>query len=133
MPKKEVELTAKQKALSDAKVKLDTADKAHTAKPTPATDAALKTAESAVNAAFALVKRENFVRVAGSRVKKARIAIRNLGNINSLRNYTYSEADIATAERGITEMMQKAFASMREGLLTKTSAAPASDNFSFTE
>lgn len=131
MAKKTAELTPKQKVLSDARVKLDNAEKADAAKSTDATKKAVADATSVFNAANADVKRENFVRVAGGRVKKARIAIRNLGNISNLRTYQYSQSDVDTAEKAILEMLANAKAKMVDGLRTKTASATPKDDFTF--
>lgn len=131
MAKKATEATPKQKALSAAKIALDKATEAHEKSATPANKTALETAQKHYDAANAEVKRENFVRVAGGRVKKARIAIRNLGNINSLRTYSYSEADVTKAYDAIVEMANTAKAKMLDGLRTKSAVSAPKDEFSF--
>lgn len=134
MVKKVAELTPKQKALSAAKITLDKAREADEKSSNATTKKALADAETAHTTANNAVKRENFVRVGGGRVKKARIAIRNLGNINSLRTYTYTQADIDAAEKGIMDMWANAKAKMVAGLATKAATATApKDEFSFGE
>lgn len=128
-----VERTAKQKVLDAAQIKYDAAREAHEKKPTDQTQKALTDADTARKAALAPVKRENFVRVAGSRVKKINVAIRNLGTVNKLSQYTYSAADIDVAEKSISEKLANAIASMRAGLNTSSAAPKEQEESLFTE
>lgn len=131
MPKAAAEKTTKQKNLDAAKAAYDKAVEADNKNSNAATKKALADAETVYNNANNEVRRESFVRVAGNRVKKARIAIRNLGNVSNARTYAYTQADIETAEKGINEMWAAAKAKMLAGLNTKTAAPAATDNFSF--
>lgn len=126
MAKAKTERTAKQKALDAASKKYDDAKAAHEKKPTDQTRAALESALKERMAAAAPVRRENFVRVAGGRVKKARDAIRQLGAVNNTKQYTYNDADIANAEKVLSDAIAAAIANMRAGL-AKPGAAPKED------
>ncbi len=130
MAKTAAEATPKQKTLAAAKAALDKALEADTKSSNATTKAAVNTAKAAYDTANNEVRRENFVRVAGGRVKKARIAIRNLGNISST-NYAYTQADIDAAEKGILEMVAVAKAKMQQGLAVKAAPAAAKDEFTF--
>ncbi len=130
MAKQKAELTAAQKATVAARAKVETARKANTDKPSDATKAALASAETQLKQCIHTENRERFVRVGGGRVKKARAAIRNFGNVASPRSYVYSEADIALAETALHDEVKKVIARMRASL-TKGGTAKAEDDFSF--
>lgn len=129
--KKEKVLTAANKAVLDARQKLETANKADEAKSTDATKAAVNTAKSTLAAAVAVENRERFVRVAGGRVKKARIAIKNLANVAAPRSYTYTEADVALAEKALMDAVASSIAALRGALVKGASTTKAADDFSF--
>lgn len=116
MAKQKAELTAAEKELSARKVKLDTANKAHEAKPTDATAKAVETAKTAVAEQQKIVNRDRFVRVAGGRVIKARVAIQNLANVAAPRSYTYDESDVANAERAIMADLKATLDKLRSAL-----------------
>ena len=131
MAKATAERTPKQKALDAASVAYDKALEADTKNSTAVTKKALQEAETVRRAAAAEVRRENFVRVAGNRVKKIIIAVRNLSGVNNQRTYSYTEADIAKAEETINARIKDTFAKMRAGLNTSSAAPAAKEEFTF--
>lgn len=133
MAKAAAERTVKQKALDVANTKYDAAVALNEKTPNAANKKAMEDADTTRKAANALVKRENFVRVAGSRVKKVGIAIRNLGNVNNLRTYTYTEADVAAAEKALTDKLKATIAAMRNGLNTSAAAPKEQEAPLFSE
>jgi hypothetical protein len=116
MAKQKSAPTPAEQKLSDLRVKLDTADKANTAKPTETTAKALDAAKTAVADQQKIVNRERFIRVAGGRVNKARAAIANLANVAAPRSYTYDESDVAKAESVLGEAVKATIAKMRSAL-----------------
>lgn len=131
MAKAAAERTPKQKALDNASVAYDKAVEADTKASTAATKKAVADLDAARKAAAAEVRRENFTRVAGSRVKKIIIAMRNLGGVNNQRTYSYTEADIAKAEKAVQERVNATFSAMRNGLNTSSGPAAPKETFEF--
>ncbi len=129
--RKERKLSDAQKATLGAKQALEVAKKNDAAKSTDATKAAVKTAEANVEKAKAAENRDRFVRVAGGRVKKARIAIKNLANVSSPRSYTYDQSDVDKAETALTSAVQNTIKKMRDALEKGQQTSKAADDFSF--
>jgi ribosomal protein L4 len=123
MAQKKTELTEAQKATVTAREKLEAAKKTNDAKKT-------KEALEHLHSCVVAENRERFVRVAGSRVRKARTILRALANVASPRSYHYSETDIAKAESVLGDELKRTIAKMRAGL-TKGGAGKAEDDFSF--
>lgn len=131
MAKKERELSAAEKTLSDARVKLDAAKEKDGKASTDATKKAVADAETVVKTNVAIVNRERFVRVGGGRVKKARAAIRNIGNVAQPRSYTYDESDVVKAETALNDEVKKTIAKLRLALTKGPAAAKDGDDFAF--
>jgi hypothetical protein len=132
MPKKAIaEQTPAQKATIDAREKLKSAEKSHADKPTDATKKAVDAAKSAVSSAVTAENRERFVRVGGGRVRKARIAIRNLANLAAPRSYTYDENDVVKMEATLLNEVKNVIAKARNALTKGAGSAKAEDDFSF--
>lgn len=131
MAKKERELSPAEKALLDARQKHEVAVAADTKASTDKTKANVEATKAEVAKHSAVVKRESFVRVGGGRVKKARLAIRNIGNIANPRSYTYSEDDIGKLEKALSEEAAKIVSKLRLSLTKGPAAAKADDDFTF--
>jgi len=129
--KKEKVLTDANKAVLDCRQKVELANKAHADKPTKETEKAVSTAKDNLAKAITAENRERFVRVGGNRVKKARVALRNMGAVSSLRSYNYTEEDVAKAEQVLSGELKSAIAKMRSGLSPSAKAAKAEDDFTF--
>lgn len=130
MPKEKTAPSANETKLLGVRQKLETAKKNDAAKSTDATKKLVADLEAEAKATASLVNRERFVRVAGGRVKKARAAIRNLANVAAPRTYTYTENDVAAAEKAINEETAKSINALRSAL-TKGGTAKSSDDFTF--
>lgn len=129
--KKEKVLSEAQKHTLDMRQKLELANKAHADKPTKDTEAKVSSAKSAVASAIHAENRERFERVGGTRVKKARVALRNLGAVSTLRSYTYTESDVAKVESVLGAELKSAVAKMRAGLTPSAKTQKAEDDFTF--
>lgn len=129
--KKERELSAAEKHLLDQRQKLETAEKNHAAKPTAATEKAVADHKAEISKTAIIVNRERFVRVAGGRVKKARIAIKNLANVAAPRSYTYDESDVAKAETVLNDAVKFTIGKLRTALTKGAGAAKVEDDFTF--
>lgn len=129
--KKTREASPAEKSVLDLRQKLEVATKNDTAKSTDATKKAVADLETAIKSAQATVNRERFVRVAGGRVKKARIAIKNLANVAAPRTYTYDESDVAKAESALLSQVKSTIDKLRSALTKGGQTAKAEDDFSF--
>lgn len=110
---------------------LTKAREAEKAKSTDATKKAVADAEVKFKAALATENRERFIRVAGGRVKSARVALKNIGKCAVPRSYTYDESDVAKAETALNDAVKQAIAALRNALTKGAGAAKAADDFSF--
>lgn len=131
MAKPKSEPTAAAKATIAARDTLTKAREADKAKSTDATKKAVATAEAAFKSAVAVENRERFIRVAGGRVKSARVALKNIGKCAVPRSYTYDESDVAKAETALTDAVKSAIAALRNALVKGAGTAKAGDDFSF--
>jgi hypothetical protein len=131
MAKPKTETTPAQKAVLDARQKLEVAKGQDAKSPNDNTKKAVVAAEQVLKTAQAVENRERFVRVGGTRVKKARAAILNFGKVNQPRSYTYSEDDIAKAETVLGDALNKAISGMRQSLTKGPTAQKEADNFTF--
>lgn len=121
-----------EKTLSDLRVKLDAAREADGKASTDKTKAHLKSAEDAVKAQLAVVNRERFVRVAGSRATRARDAVRNLSGVAQPRSYSYTSADVDKLEGMLKSEAENTVRKLREALTKGAgSAAKTAEVFSF--
>lgn len=130
MAKPKTDPTPAQKALLDARQKHETAVKNDTAKSTEATKKAVVDAKAALSAASETARRDNFIRVGAPRVKKARAAIKNIGNLAS-PSYKFSESDIALIEKGLGEISASVVAKLRSSLTKGPAATKEDDTFAF--
>lgn len=126
-PKNEENLTAKQKVTLDMRQKLSLANDAHAKTPTKATEAAIATAKFNLAVATKDENRERFVNVVGNRLKKARIAIRNLAEI-SARSYEFTTEDVSKAVDTLNAETKKAGDKMAALLVKGGATAPDIDN-----
>lgn len=132
MPKKEKAApSAAETALLGHRQKLELANKAHAEKPTDKTGAAIEAAKAEVAKHAAIVSRERFVRVGGSRVVKARTAVRNLAGVANPRSYSYSAEDVAKVETVLTEEVKKTVDKLRAALTKSPAAAKEAESFTF--
>ena len=132
MAKKEKTLSDTQKAVLDARQKLEAANKAHDAKPTATTEKSVADAKAALKTAQAADNRDRFVRVGGGRVKKARAAIRNLNAVAQPRSYTYSLDDVSKLENALNSEVNAVVSKLKNALANPQKAAKADDDFSFS-
>lgn len=131
MAKEKSAPTPNETKLLDIRQKLEVAKKNDAAKSTDATKKAVADLEAAVKAGLTVVNRERFVRVAGGRVKKARLAIKNLANVAAPRSYTYDESDVSKAETALTAQVKSTIDALRSALTKGGGTAKAQDDFSF--
>jgi hypothetical protein len=131
MAKTAQEKTPAQLATLDARQKVETATKNDTAKSTDATKKHLSEAQAHLKKCIHDENRERFVRVAGGRVIKGRVAIRNLANVAQPRSYVYTEADVAKAETTLSAELKATIDKMRAALTRAPGAAKTEDDFTF--
>ena len=131
MAKETRESTPAEKTLLDLRQKIEVATAADTKTSTATTKKALADLETQIKTAQKVVNREKFIRVAGGRVKKARIAIKNLANVAVPRTYEYSEEDVSKAESALLSQVKSTIDKLRSALTKGSSAAKSDDDFSF--
>lgn len=130
MAKTAQEKTPAQLKVLDLRQKLETARAADTKASTDKTKKAVADLEGELKTAVTVESRDRFVRIGGSRVKKARQAIRNFAAVASPRSYQYDDSDVVKAETALNAEVKSAIGKMRAAL-TKGGTAKAEDDFTF--
>lgn len=132
MAKTAQEKTPAQLKVLDIRNKLEKAREADEKASTEKTKATVTALTAELKVAVTAENRERFVRVGGSRVKKARQALRNLSAVASPRSYEYSEEDVAKAEKAIMDEAKTAIGKLRSALVKGGGgAAKEADDFTF--
>jgi vacuolar-type H+-ATPase subunit D/Vma8 len=130
MAREAKEKTPAQKKVLELRQKLALAKEAQTKNDNEKTQAAVKKAQEELAPAVAAENRERFTTIAGARVKKIRVAMRNLKGVNSLRSYQFDESDVAKIESVLAQGLKDMLTSMR-GAFSKSGAAKTEDDISF--
>ena len=130
MAKSKAEITLAQKATLDASLAVSKAREADNKASTDATKKHLATTKDYLRKCVTVENRERFVRVGGGRIKKARTAIRNFGNVAALRSYVYNEDDIGKAETALQDEVKKVISRLRTAL-TRGGISKTEDDFTF--
>jgi hypothetical protein len=131
MAKTRQEQTPAMKETIAARTAYEAAQKADETKSTEATKKNLLATKVVLTEALKVENRERFVRVAGGRVKKARVAIRNLSNVANPRTYIYTTDDVDKAEKALTDEVKSAIGKLRNALNKGSGTAKSEDDFSF--
>ncbi|MDE2019959.1 MAG: hypothetical protein KGJ13_06475 [Patescibacteria group bacterium] len=130
MARPQSEPTEANKAVLDARQKLQLAKDADEKNSTEKTKTAVKHAHEHLLACVEKENRERFINVGGARVKKARVALRNLANVANPRSYSYTAADVEKAKAALQSELDKCISKMQNALV-KGTAAKTDDDFTF--
>lgn len=116
MAKKAQEKTEAAKKVLDLRQKLSTAKEADAKASTDRSKAIVTALTADLAKAVEADNRERFIRVAGSRAKKVRLALRNLAACAQPRSYKYDEADVAKAESTLATELKTTLNKLRSAL-----------------
>ncbi len=129
MAKTAKEKTPVMKAADKARADYTKAKEVNVKTDNAATKKALEDAKTARDTAVKAEARERFVSIASARVKKAVVALNQIGKMNQPRSYSYTEEDIVKAEKLTTEANKAAFVSLRAAISgNKATAETGPDN-----
>ncbi|MDE2019764.1 MAG: hypothetical protein KGJ13_05470 [Patescibacteria group bacterium] len=130
MARKQSDPSEANKAVLDARQKLQLAKDADAKGSTDKTKAAVKHASEHLSKCIETENRERFVNVGGGRVRKARLALRNLASVGNPRSYSYTQADVLKAKAALQGELDTCIAKL-ESALTKGGPAKVADDFTF--
>lgn len=116
MAKPKSEPTAIQKAAEAARERVKKAKEAHEKAATEPNKKALEAAQAALKTAIAAENEERFRKVAASRTKAARAAIRNVGKAFNPKGYKFNKDQADKVMSGLKEAISDTEKAIQAGL-----------------